>query len=125
VRKITGKRAQKISVVKDINGNIISDAGKVKKRWKEYFEGLYNDPNPVDEDNLTQLPDCSDLEEPPGILMEEVQRAITRLKKRKTPGIDNITAEEIRGATEERGLKTTYANKYGTRRPSSRSGRKQ
>ena len=108
IRKITGKRAQKISVVKDTNGNVISDIGKVKERWQEYFEGLYNDPNPVDEDNLAQLPDCSDPDETPGILMEEVQRAITRLKKSKTPGIDSITAEEIRAATEERGPIITH-----------------
>jgi len=36
--------------------------------------------------------------------MEEVTRAVRRLKDRKEPGPDNITAEEIKVATEESGL---------------------
>jgi len=39
-----------------------------------------------------------------GILMEEVSRAVRRLKDRKAPGADNITAEEIKAATEEVGF---------------------
>jgi len=108
IRKITGKRTQKMSVVKDIDGKIITEIGKVKNRWKEYFEGLYNDSNPVDISTLKQLSDCSDMETTPEIMIEEVQRAITRLKNRKAPGIDNITAEEIRVATEGRGLEILH-----------------
>jgi len=108
VRRITGKIAQKVSTVKDKDGKNITDAGKVKTRWKEYFERLYNDPNPVDETSLNQLTDNCDLEPTPSILIEEVSRAIARLKPRKAPGIDNISAEEIRAATVGRGLETAY-----------------
>jgi len=55
-----------------------------------------------------QLPDNSDKDPVPGILREEVERAIHRLKPCKAPGIDNITAEEIKAATKGEGLDAVY-----------------
>ena len=49
IRKMTGRFTSQASVIKGKDGKIITDAEKVKYRWKDYFEGLYNDPNPVDE----------------------------------------------------------------------------
>ena len=40
--------------------------------------------------------------------MTKVSRAIERLKTRKAPGIDNVTAEEIKAATEGKGLHIIY-----------------
>ena len=94
--------------MKDKEGKTITDANDVKARWEEYFEELYNDPNPVDESVLLQLPDCSDQDAVPDIMREEVSRAIQKLKMHKTPGIDNITAEEIKAATEGAGLEVIY-----------------
>ncbi|CAM4723992.1 unnamed protein product [Leuciscus chuanchicus] len=96
------------------NGNeglawtMIIDAEKVKTRWKQYLEDLYNDPNPVDERILANLDYNGDEEPTPSIMMEEVVRAIDRLKTRKAPGIDNITAEEIKAATDGTGLQIIF-----------------
>ncbi|CAM4728174.1 unnamed protein product [Leuciscus chuanchicus] len=87
---------------------MITDAEKVKTRWKQYFEDLYNDPNPVDERILVNLDYNGDEEPTPSIMMEEVVRAIDRLKTRKAPGIDNITAEEIKAATDGTGLQMIF-----------------
>jgi Reverse transcriptase (RNA-dependent DNA polymerase) len=95
-------------VIKDRDGTMITDAEKVKTRWKQYFEELYNDPNPVDESFLENLDWNSDVEPTPNIMIEEVSRAIERLKTRKAPGIDNITAEEIKAATEGKGLQIIF-----------------
>ena len=46
IRKLTGKTTNKTSVIKDRDGTMITDAEKVKTRWKQYFEELYNDPKP-------------------------------------------------------------------------------
>ena len=108
IRKLTGKITNKTSVIKDRDGTMITDAEKVKTRWKQYFEELYNDPNPVDESFLNNL-DCNSDDEPtPNIMIEEVFGAIKRLKTSKAPGIDNITAEEIKAATECKGLQVVY-----------------
>src|SRR5664279_1505412 len=108
IRKLTGKRTNKASIIKDKDGVMLTDAEKVKTRWKHYFEDLYNDPNPVDERTLDQLEEDTDEESTPSIMIEEVSRAIDRLKNRKAPGIDNITAEEIQAATEGSGLQIIY-----------------
>ena len=79
VRKITGKFSTKASVIKDNYGKLVTDDSKVKDRWKEYFEELYNDPNLVDASTLRQKTDQSDPEQAPDILLEEVNKAIDRL----------------------------------------------
>src|SRR5664279_6036906 len=58
---------------------------------------------------LRQITDQSDPEQAPDILLEEVNKAIDRLKLKKTPGIDNITAEEIKAATEGTGLHVAHS----------------
>jgi len=75
-----------------------------KKRSKDYFEGLYGDQNPINEATLRQMVENSDQNPCQGILMEQVNRAMRRLKDRKASGADNITAEGIKAATEESGL---------------------
>ena len=74
----------------------------MKTRWQEYFEELYNDPNPVNESILNELHPSNreTSEEEPPILLDEVQNAIGRLKNRKAPGVDNITAEELQAGTQ-------------------------
>jgi len=47
-------------VIKGKDGKMITDAEKVKSGWKEYFEGLYNDPNPVNEATLSQVENSDD-----------------------------------------------------------------
>jgi hypothetical protein len=108
IRKLTGKSANQTSIVKDKDGSMITDADKVKTRWKQYFEELYNDPNPVDERILVELENNRDEEPTPSIMIEEVTRAIERLKTGKAPGIDNITAEEIKAATEGNGMQVIF-----------------
>jgi len=108
IRKITRKFTSETSVIKGNDGKMITDAEKVKSRWKDYFEGLYNDPNLVNEATLSQIVENSDKNPCQGILMEEVTRAVRWLKDRKATGADNITAEEIKAATEEGGLQIVH-----------------
>jgi len=35
---------------------------------------------------------------PAGVMREEIERAINRLKKKRSPGVDNISAEELEAA---------------------------
>ena len=71
----------------------MSDGEEVVKRWKEHFEGLYQEMNgpglhmPNEATTLTVLE--GDLE----IMKEEVRRSVRRLKMRKAPGICGIEPE--------------------------------
>ena len=67
-----------------------------------------------------QLSDNSDKDTTPGILVEKVERAIHRLKVRKAPGIDNITAEEIKASTDVESRLPTL--QYGIKRPFQQNG---
>ena len=42
VRKITGKQASRVHVVKDQTGEVITDQEGVQSRWLEHFKQLYN-----------------------------------------------------------------------------------
>lgn len=99
LRRITGKRAQKVRVIKDKNGKVLTDQDQVKNRWREHFQELYNPQTVTDPSVLMEMPVGGRNGDPTaGLTIEEVQAAIHRLKKHKVPGADNTTADEIQGA---------------------------
>ena len=99
LRRITGKRAQKVRVIKDNNGKVLTDQDQVKNRWREHFQELYNPQTVTDPSVLMEMPVGGRNGDPTALLtIEEVQAAIHRLKKHKVPGADNTTADEIQGA---------------------------
>ena len=56
-------------------------------RWSEHFQKLLNVPGDIDHEALENIPQCitkTSLEEIP--TMDEMVRAIARLKDDKTPG---------------------------------------
>ena len=97
VRKITGKQASRVHIVRDKDGRMLTDQKEVSNRWFEHFKQLYNPHTDTDETVFAELPisnsattDC------PCLLRAEVEAAIQGLNK--FPGVDNITAEEIQAA---------------------------
>ena len=94
--------------MRDVSGKILTDPIEVKNRWKEYFDKLYNDPNVVMEDVLNEFPAAANKEPIPSVGEDEVLAAIKRMQSGKAPGIDKITAEEIRAATHGFGLKAMH-----------------
>ena len=61
----------------------------------------------MDKTILQEMPPCNRHEHMEDILREEVQAAVGNLKKRKSPGGDNITAEMIQ-AGEESSVEMMY-----------------
>jgi len=55
---------------------------------------------------LDEPPPSGDCPDTPGILLEEVQNALRKMKKQNAPGIDNITAEELQLAMEDEGFES-------------------
>ena len=89
-------------IIKDRNGVVLTDQDKVKERWKEHFCDLYNPKINSDEKVLDKCPvGGRSAEVPAGVMREEIEAAINRLKKNRSPGIDNISAlsaEELQAA---------------------------
>ena len=99
VRKITGKQASRVRIIKDKNGKTLTDQKEVSNRWLEHFRQLYNPHTDTDETVFAELPVANSAPtECPCLLKAEIESAIMRLKKDKSPGMDNITAEEIQAA---------------------------
>src|SRR5664279_4512148 len=103
VKKIQHKRPQQSNVIKDKQGNLLTDPVEVKARWEDHFSELYNQVNSVDDTVLLELPEDygSGVDvDSPALTKEEVRWAISCLKKDKAPGVDAITTEEIVAAGE-------------------------
>jgi hypothetical protein len=78
--------------VKDKNGDLLADSHNILNRWKNYFSQLLNVHNVSD---VRQIEVCivEPLVHPPIHL--EVEIAIAKLKKYKSPGSDQILTELI------------------------------
>ena len=56
VRKITGKQAPRVRVIKDKDGVVLTDQDQVRKRWREHFSDLYNPVTDTDQTVLAEIP---------------------------------------------------------------------
>ena len=98
--KVNGSRRTEKGVthVYDNNNNKLLEGEEVVKRWKEHFEGLYQEmdgPGLHMPNGATKLLE-GDLE----IMKEEVRRSARRLKMRKAPGIGGIVPEMLKAGGE-------------------------
>jgi len=74
LRRITGKRAQKVRVIKDNNGKVLTDQDQVKNRWREHFQELYNPQTVTDPSVLMEMPVGGRNGDPTaGLTIQEVQ----------------------------------------------------
>ena len=90
IRNISGDFKSKLGVLKDENGNILTEDKEIQQRWKQYTQKLYSrDPKFTDHCGL----DFIDNE--PDILKSEVEWALNTLAANKSPGCDQITIEWI------------------------------
>ena len=96
VRKISGKQAPSVRVIKGKDGKVLTDQKEISNRWLEHFRQLHKPCIDTDETVFAEIParnpastDC------PRLLRVEVEKAIRELTKDKSPGVDNIIAEEI------------------------------
>ena len=80
------------ATINDNNGNPIFNKTLIKDRWKSYFEDLLN---PVAVGNQEKFETKESPPEPP-ILLSEVKLVIKKSPDNKSPGVDEITAEQIK-----------------------------
>ena len=101
IKQITGKKAPKVSAIKDRAGKILTDPQDIKDRCKEHSDQLYNVNITADATILLELPTGANDEESnntPDLLREEVEEAIRNMKAWKSPGCDNVTADKMQAA---------------------------
>jgi len=88
-----------VNPFKNKQGKLLTDSDEVKNRWLEHFRALYNPYSTPDQSVLLEIPTTQIRDTPtPHLLISEVEAAITSMKRNKSPGVDNITAEEIQAS---------------------------
>ncbi|XP_042882145.1 uncharacterized protein LOC122259441 [Penaeus japonicus] len=91
IRELAGKfTAKQSKVIKEENGEIVSEQDQVSERWKEYTRKLYEKDVGMPESDLI---DISDIDPEPSILHREVEEALKEIASRKAPGYDDIPIE--------------------------------
>ena len=108
IKNFTRQFSPKVGVIKDEQGNNLTEERDIKNRWKEYVENLYKKNNQIKDNFIKSLT----LENEPNILEEEVRLALKKLANNKSPGVDNIPIELVKIAGEN-GIKiiTTLCRK--------------
>ena len=89
IREITGKRrTTRNTIIKDKNGNILTERVEVLKRWEEYVGDLYRDAR-------GEKPEFGEIEPGPSILRCEVEKAVRGMRWRKAEGSDGVVVEMV------------------------------
>lgn len=80
IRIITRKFKPKHWVIKDQQGNLVTELDKIITVWKDYCDNLYADPN-------YRANHMDNYEKEPDILFGEVEAAVNKLKEGKAVGM--------------------------------------
>jgi hypothetical protein len=88
---------QRNNLVKDENGDQLADSHNILNRWQKYFSQLLNVHNVSD---VKQIEVHTAEPLVPGLSRLEVEIAIAKLKKCKSPGSDQIPTELIQAGGE-------------------------
>ncbi|KAK3575637.1 hypothetical protein QTP86_031594, partial [Hemibagrus guttatus] len=85
-----GKDVQKVRVIKDRDGKVLTSEESVQRRWKEYFEELKNEENEREKrvEGMNSVEQKVDK-----IRKDEVRKALKRMKSGKAVGPDDIPVE--------------------------------
>ena len=70
IKKVSGPTRNKTCPIKDSEGTLLKDNGKILERWAEYYCNLLNSANPTDRsvvEELPQLPTVHLMDEPPSV----------------------------------------------------------
>lgn len=92
-RDRAGKDVQHVRIIKDANGNMLTDDASVLNRWKEYFHELMNVENMREEREEVAVRVNGEIHR---ITEDEVRRALRRMKMGKAVGPDDIPVEAWR-----------------------------
>ncbi|KAK3511747.1 hypothetical protein QTP70_020749, partial [Hemibagrus guttatus] len=85
-----GKDVQQVRVIKDRDGRVLTSEDSVQRRWKEYFEEVMNEEN--EREKRVEVVNSVE-QKVDKIRMDEVRKALKRMKSGKAVGPDDIPVE--------------------------------
>ena len=95
VRELEDKRTATPNLMQDKNGVKHTDPAQVLKVWEDHFKAHLNKEFPHKDDAINEIPNPAESESFPAISIEDVREAVKKMKKKKAPGVDEITAEVL------------------------------
>jgi len=97
VRQLTGAKDNTNVPIMAKDGRLLLTGSEQNLRWKEHFEEVLNQPEPLSTPDFEDTVMAISLEVYAGnINLEEVQRAVSSLMNNKAPGVDEISAEMLK-----------------------------
>jgi len=94
VRQLTGVKDNTNVPIMAKDGRLLRTEREQNSRWKEHFEEMLNQPEPLLTADFGDTVMADSLEVYEGqINFEKVQRAVNSLTNNKAPGVDEISAE--------------------------------
>jgi hypothetical protein len=98
-----------MTVCRDSTGMILSEPSEITERWRQYFQNLLTNSDTIRteisheleeglENETEEIEEQRNENEAPKI--DQVKKAIERLKSNKSPGPDNITAKLLKAKQE-------------------------
>jgi len=93
VKKIEKDHQPRTNIVKDENGDLVTDSHSILARWRNHFSQLFN-VHGISDVRQTEIHTAEPLV--PESSAFEVEMAIEKLKRHKLPGTDQIPAELIK-----------------------------
>ena len=100
-------RSRTTSPIINDQGQMITDVAEIRKEWNNYYQNLYTATNNVERDgfhchvmkqleHVDKLPNAGNTLEDGSLEKDEVTQEMSKLKNRKAPGWDMITAEYLK-----------------------------
>ena len=95
---MTSSKQGRTTTIQDKAGKCLTEEQDILKRWTEYCSELYTHTTTGDPKVITVPPPINNDSYP--ILREEVEAAVTSLKKGKSAGVDKIASELVQAGGE-------------------------
>ena len=103
VKMLKGKYLPQLTIIRNQDGTVIQSNEGITQRWTQYCSDLYGGKEGGEEmaKELEHITPSHDDNDTSGILYDEIEDAITKLEKNKSPGTDGITAEMLQAGGEQ------------------------
>ncbi|GBP81776.1 Vesicular glutamate transporter 3 [Eumeta japonica] len=79
---------------------LLNEKNNVKERWKDYFESVFACEDTVADDNVTATEYMIDDKNESKIMINQITKALKRMKVRKAAGYDRLLSKMLRGVGE-------------------------